>query len=150
MEPEFFMKAELFWFLLGLVLLLLELVIPGFVVIFFGIGAWITAFVCLVADPGLNLQIIIFTLSSLMTLIFLRRLMRNKFFKGEILTPQDMDEEFIGKQAVALSDISKGERGKLEFKGSQWDGIAADDIKKGQTVIITGKESIVLNVKPKQ
>ena len=35
--------AEVIWFLIGVGLLLLELVAPGLIFVFFGIGAWITA-----------------------------------------------------------------------------------------------------------
>lgn len=149
METDFFMRPDLFWFLLGLFLLLLELVLPGFVVIFFGLGAWVTALICLVANPGLDLQIIIFTLTSFLSLLFLRRLLRKRFFKGETNSPATLEEEFLNKQAVALTDINKGEKGKVEFKGAPWEACAEADIKKGETVIITGKESITLNVKPK-
>jgi len=149
METDFFMRPDLFWFLLGLGLLLLELILPGFVVIFFGLGAWVTALVCLVSNPGIDLQIIIFILTSLISLAFLRRLLKNRFFKGETASPATLEEEFNNKKAVALTNIPKGETGKVEFKGSTWTATADSDIKKGDTVIITGKESIILNVKPK-
>jgi len=149
METDFFMRPDLFWFLLGLFLLLLELVLPGFVVIFFGLGAWVTALLCLVANPGLDLQIIVFFVTSLISLVFLRRLLRKAFFKGESASPATLEEEFVNKKAIALTDIKKGENGKVEFKGASWQAIAEDDIIAGDTVIITGKESIVLNVKPK-
>ena len=45
---------------IGLGLFLMELVIPGFFIFFFGLGAWVTALVCLIGNPGVNLQIIIF------------------------------------------------------------------------------------------
>ena len=45
-----FLKPELIWFLIGLVLLLMEFAIPGLVVLFFGIGAWVVAGVCLLTD----------------------------------------------------------------------------------------------------
>ena len=35
------MPKELVWFLFGLALMLGEIVTPGFVLIFFGIGAWL-------------------------------------------------------------------------------------------------------------
>ena len=41
-------RPELMWFILGLILFLLELVIPGFFIFFFGLGAWVTALVCLI------------------------------------------------------------------------------------------------------
>ena len=149
MEPHLFMRPDLFWFILGLVLLLLELALPGFVLVFFGLGAWVTSLVCLVANPGLNLQIIIFTLTSIISLIILRKLLKKRFFKEEISSPATLEEEFLNKKAVALTSFKSGENGRVEFKGATWNATAEGDIKKGDTVIITGKESIILNVKPK-
>ena len=149
MEPEFFMRPDLFWFLLGLALLLLELIIPGFVVFFFGIGAWITALVCLFFNPGLDLQIIIFSITSIISLVLLRNMLTRRFFKQESSSPATLEDEFIGREAVSIEDILKGDKGKVEFKGTPWNARAEDDIKKGQTVIITGKDSISLIIKSK-
>ncbi|HUS87711.1 MAG TPA: NfeD family protein [Bacteroidales bacterium] len=149
MEPDFFMRPDLFWFLLGLVFLLLELIVPGLVLIFFGLGAWITSLVCLIGDPGLDLQIIIFSITSILSLILLRRMLKNKFFKGSWASPATLEEEFLNREAIALTSFKQGAKGKVEFKGTSWIASAEEDIVKGQTVIITGKESIVLIVKPK-
>ena len=150
MESEFFMRPDLFWFILGLVFLLLELAIPGFVVFFFGVGAWVTSLVCLVANPGLDLQIIIFSLTSILTLILLRRMLTGRFFKEGGNAPETLGDEFIGKEAIALEDISAGKKGRVEFKGTPWTAEAKDDIKSGQRVEITEKESISLIVKLKK
>ena len=143
------MRPDLFWFLLGLALLLLELIVPGLVLIFFGLGAWITALVCLIGDPGIDLQIIIFSTTSVLSLILLRRMLKNKFFKESWASPATLEEEFLNKEAIALTSFKQGAKGKVEFKGTPWIASAEADIVKGQTVIITGKESIVLIVKPK-
>ena len=143
------MRPDLFWFLLGLALLLLELIVPGLVLIFFGLGAWITALVCLIGDPGIDLQIIIFSTASVLSLILLRRMLKNKFFKESWASPATLEEEFLNKEAIALTSFKQGAKGKVEFKGTSWIASAEEDIVKGQTVIITGKESIVLIVKPK-
>jgi len=47
----------------SLVLFLLELVLPGFVIFFFCVGAWITALLCLVTEPGVNLQVVVFAVT---------------------------------------------------------------------------------------
>ena len=60
------------WFMVGLGLLLLELAIPGLVILFFGVGAWVTALVCALSDINLNLQILIFLIASLLRLVLLR------------------------------------------------------------------------------
>ena len=77
---SFFSKPELVWFIIGLVLFLLELVLPGFVIFFFGVGAWITALLCLIANPGFNLQAIVFGVTSILSLLLLRKMIQKRFF----------------------------------------------------------------------
>jgi len=150
METEFFMRPDLFWFILGLVFFLLELIIPGFVIFFFGIGAWLTSLVCLIWEPGLDLMLIIFFVTSVLSLILLRRFFKRKFFRENAGSPDTLKDEFVGREAIALEDIANGSRGKIEFKGAPWTAIATSDIKKGNSVIITEKESINLIVKLKK
>ena len=47
-----FLKPEVIWCLVGLVLLLLEFILPGLIIFFFGLGAWVVAAVCLFAGIG--------------------------------------------------------------------------------------------------
>jgi len=67
-----YLKPELIWFLVGLLLLLLEFAAPGLIVFFFGLGACIVAVVCLLTDITLNTQLIIFIVSSFLFLLILR------------------------------------------------------------------------------
>ena len=86
--------------LLGLVFFLLELVIPGFFIFFFGLGAWVTALVCLIGDPGTNLQIIIFAVISVLSLVALRRIIQKKFFYSKGNQSEEVEDEFTGKEAL--------------------------------------------------
>jgi membrane protein implicated in regulation of membrane protease activity len=142
-------RPELFWFLIGLVLFLLELVIPGFFIFFFGLGAWITALVCLIGEPGTNLQIIIFAITSVLSLIGLRRIIQKKFFYSKGTQSEDVEDEFTGKEALATTDFGGSKNGKVEFKGTTWTAESKSDIKEGQRVIIIEKDSFKLFVKPK-
>ena len=90
------------WFLIGLGLLLLELVLPGLVILFFGVGAWITALVCALTDINLNWQIFIFLVASLLGLVLLRRYLKKRFFGRADKETQDQLEEFIGRKARAV------------------------------------------------
>jgi membrane protein implicated in regulation of membrane protease activity len=150
MSESFFSKPEIIWFIIGLVLLLLELVMPGFVIFFFGIGAWVTALVCLFAEPNINIQVVIFALSSVLTLILFRRMIKNKFLYNKDDKSEAVEDEFTGKEAVAVSDFSPGNPGKVEFKGTSWDAESVSEIKKGQRVIVKEKKSIKLIVEPKK
>jgi membrane protein implicated in regulation of membrane protease activity len=142
-------RPEIFWFVLGLLFLLAELVIPGFFIFFFGLGAWVTALVCLIWDPGINLQIIIFAITSVLTLIGLRRIIQKKFFYSKERKSEEVEDEFTGKEAVATVDFSTDKKGKVEFKGTTWKAESDSEIKRGQTVIIINKENFKLIVEPK-
>ncbi len=143
-------KPELFWFFIGLVLLLLELVLPGFFIFFFGLGAWITAVVCLIGEPSVNLQIIIFAITSVLTLVALRKIIQKRFFDSKGDESEKIEDEFTGKEGIALADFGSDTDGKVEFKGTAWRADSKSDIKEGQTVIITNKENFKLTVKPKK
>ena len=54
---------SLIWFIIGLALFLMELAIPGLVLMFFGMGAWLVAVLCLIFNIGLDVQLIIFIIS---------------------------------------------------------------------------------------
>jgi inner membrane protein len=150
MIANIFSRPELFWFLLGLGLFLLELVIPGFFIFFFGLGAWITALVCLIVEPGTNLQIIIFAVTSVISLIALRRIIKRKFFYSRGTQSEDVEDEFTGKEAIAKTDFGGMLNGKVEFKGTRWTAESTSEIKEGQRVVIKEKDSFKLIVEPKK
>ncbi len=145
---EIFSNPAVIWFLIGLGLLLLELVLPGFVVMFFGIGAWIVALLLAFFDIGTEFQILIFLVTSIIGLIALRKVLKKKFFDKKDEKIEDQLEEFIGKTAEVLDDFTKG-TGKVEFKGTHWKAVSESDLKKGDRVTIIEKDSLTLIVKPK-
>jgi len=149
MTTSILSRPELLWFLIGLVLFLLELVVPGFVIFFFGFGAWVTALVCLVFHPSVNLQIIIFAVTSVLSLLALRKMIQNKFFYSRGNISESVEDEFTGKEGIALTDFGNGRKGKVEFKGTTWNAESGSEIKEGQTVIIMEKQSFSLFVEPK-
>jgi membrane protein implicated in regulation of membrane protease activity len=150
MVENLYSKPELFWFILGLGLFLMELVIPGFFIFFFGLGAWITALICLMADPSINLQIIIFAITSVLSLIGLRSIIQKKFFYNRGSKSDDVEDEFTGKEALAVSDFGGMQTGKVEFKGTTWTAESTSEISIGQRVLIIQKESFKLIVEPKK
>lgn len=142
------LKPEIIWFIIGLLFLLLEFTLPGLIIVFFGIGAWITSLCCLVFDVNINLQIIIFIATSIISLILLRNYLKKRFFKEDQQPKDTLADEFIGKTAEVELDIKDGKQGKISFKGTTWNAESDHNIKKGQLVKIISKESIVLKVEP--
>ncbi|MHC4096021.1 MAG: NfeD family protein [Planctomycetota bacterium] len=144
-----FLKPELIWFLVGLVLLILEFVMPGLIVAFFGIGAWVVAVICLFADISLNTQLLIFIVSSVLSLLLLRKWLKG-IFMGHVVSRQDVKEnleEFVGQRAVVKERIVPNSRGKVEFHGTDWQAEADEEIAEGTVVEIIGKDNITLKVK---
>ncbi|OFY59553.1 MAG: hypothetical protein A2V50_02255 [Bacteroidetes bacterium RBG_19FT_COMBO_42_10] len=150
MSESIFSRPEVIWFIIGLVLLLLELVMPGFVIFFFGVGAWVTALLCLFTDPGINIQVIVFAVSSVLALLIFRRMIQNKFIYSKDDRSAAVEDEFTGKEGIAVEDFGPDKKGKVEFKGTSWQAESASDIKAGQTVVILEKRNIKLFVEPKK
>ena len=138
-------EPAVIWFLVGLGLLLLELVLPGLVILFFGAGAWVTALVCAFTNINLNVQILIFLVASLLGLVLLRKYLKTRFFNRSNKEIDDQLEEFIGHKAKVIDDFKDGE-GKVEFKGTRWSARSNDPVAKGDWVIIRSKDSLTFNV----
>lgn len=143
------LRPELFWFIMGFILFVLELIIPGFVIFFFGLGAWFTSFICLILNPGINIQVIIFAFVSIISLLTLRKYLNSKFFASRDDPEIDVDDDFTGRTAVAISSFDAGSTGRIEFRGSHWNAESTSDIKEGQEVVIVNKNNVTMIVKPK-
>ena len=145
------LSAPLIWFILGLILLLGEFVMPGLVIFFFGIGAWIVAMLSIFFDISINIQLLIFLFSSVGLLI----LLRNKFkylFHGFIPHAQEEDQNednVAGELCIVVEPVGPGKTGKVEFRGTTWKAESEVDIEKGQRAEIVKSQNITLIVKPK-
>jgi membrane protein implicated in regulation of membrane protease activity len=120
------------------------------VIFFFGVGAWITALLCLIANPGINLQVIVFAVTSVLSLLLLRKMIQNRFFFSKEELSKEVEDEFSGKEAIAITDFGADKNGKVEFKGTTWKAESESAITEGQRVIIKEKENFKLIVEPKK
>lgn len=145
-----FMKPEIIWFLVGIILLIMEFAAPGLIIFFFGVGACIVAIVCLFTEIPLNSQLIIFIASSVLLLLCLRKSIKS-IFMGHTKSKQDMSEdlkEYVGERVIVKQKIVPNLPGKVELHGTNWQAQADVEIKEGTVVEITGKDNLVLKVKP--
>ena len=143
---ERFYTAAVIWFILGLVFFLLEFVVPGLILFFFAVGAWVTGITSLIVPLSINIQLSLFLTASILTIVLFRRaLKKSAFMTGKY--GMALEDEFIGKTGKAEAAFGPGERGKIYFKGTSWEAVSNDFIEQGETVLIVGNESIVLTVK---
>lgn len=147
-----FLKPELIWFLVGLVLLIFEFIMPGLIIGFFGAGAWIVAIICLFSTyvaGSINTQLIIFIVASVLSLLLLRKWLKGMFI-GHTKSQQDLTEdmkEFIGEHAVVKEKITPKAGGKVELHGTNWEAEADEEIAEGTVVEIITKDNLTLKVK---
>jgi len=144
-DLTFLKEPAMIWFLLGLVLIVAEFAVPGLVIIFFGVGAWAAALAVLAVDLSLFLQIVIFLVVSITTLLLLRK----RFVAAAENTP-DLTDEFVGKRAEVIQKFTRGTIGQVKFKGTLWQAETASEqvLEPGDMVTIVGYESIILKVEP--
>lgn len=145
---ENFYNAAVLWFIAGFIFFLLEFAVPGLILFFFAVGAWIVAILSLFSDFGINTQLIIFLASSLLTILLFRNWVKKMIWKKKL--PTQLEDEFIGKTGKAESFIGPAQNGKVNFKGTSWDARSEDIIEKGESVTIIGNESILLIVQSKK
>ncbi len=142
------LTAPVIWFIIGFVFLVLEFMLPGLILFFFAVGAWIVALVLLFSPISINIQLLVFIGSSVVTILLFR-----KWLQGLLWHRNDsreiLEEEFLGRTAVADTNILPGENGKVSFKGTTWDAKSEDVILQGNNVTIVGNDSILLIVKLK-
>lgn len=141
-----FSNPPVIWFILGFIFFLLEFAMPGFILFFFAIGAWVVAVITLFTDLSLNAQILIFIGTSLLTVLLFRNWLRKKMGMMNV-SKKDLQDEIIGKMAKAETPIRPGQQGKVFFKGASWSAMSDDIISMGEEVTIIGYESILLIVK---
>ena len=146
---ESFFRPELIWFLVGLLLLFIEMAVPGFVIGFFALGAWIVATVSLFRPLTLNQELALFTSTSVLSLVLARSWLKN-LFMGFVTSRQDVDvdlNDFVGQRAVVTKKITTKLPGKVEFHGVPWQAAADREIGEGAVVEIVAKDNLTLKVK---
>jgi membrane protein implicated in regulation of membrane protease activity len=144
-----FLRPELVWFLIGLVLLFVEMAVPGLIIAFFAFGAWVVAAVCLFEALSLNQQLALFIMTSALALVLARSWLRN-VFAGYVTSKQNANtdlNDFVGQRAVVTQKITTKLPGKVDFHGAPWLAAADQEIAEGAVVEIVAKDNLTLKVK---
>ncbi|MBX9976627.1 MAG: NfeD family protein [Alphaproteobacteria bacterium] len=129
-------SLPLFWSVLGVLLIIIEIIAPGFFLLWVGIAALCTALIAYLTPLTVAMSWIMFAGLSLIILFFTRRLYKH-FFKFNSTTQLNQrGADLIGKTMILEEPIQNG-RGYLRIGDSIW-AIQGDDMVSGTNVIITG------------
>jgi membrane protein implicated in regulation of membrane protease activity len=133
------------WAILGIILIAAELMTMAFVLVFFGLGALLTALLTwLGIIPDFTSQLLVFSVSSLGMLLILRTFAKKQFFRKS-----EVSQEFIGQKVKVTKAVSVESDGAVSYRGSEW--IAFSDSKEpipsGAMAEIIGTEGIRVKVR---
>ncbi len=143
-------SPTLAWFLAGIFFFAVELALPGFVLFFFGVGAWCTALVVYGTGLSLTGQLTVFLCATLASLVLLRRFLRN-IFSGTVRREHD-SVSVVPQSATGIvtEDIVPPAKGQIRFGGSYWRATADEQISKGTVVEIIEQQDLLARVRPAQ
>ncbi len=141
------MERELiFWLVLLVVLLVIELATLGLTTIWFAGGA-AAAFVASILGAGLVVQIVVFLAVSILLLVFTRPFAAKYINKNRVRTNVD---SLLGQKAVVTQDIDNlAGTGEARVDGKVWMARTENDgqqIMCGTTVTILGVSGVKLIV----
>lgn len=130
-------SAWFIWFIIGIGLAFLELFLPGFVIIFMGVGCLVVAGALLIWTLTIPQQIVLFILATLLSIILLRKWFM-KIFHGFSSghTEIHFDDFPKGEQVRVVRRISPQDSGRIMFRGTLWDAVSDQEIEEGETVEI--------------
>jgi len=134
------MSTYLIWFLVGVCFLTAEFSMPVFIMFFFAIGAGIVSLITIYFNLSINSQIILFALSSVLSLILLRNYMKS-IFKGTESEDKGFDNSLDSnkKNAIVSKAIKKNSLGEIRYKGTFYKAQSDSFIDEGKNVKIVNK-----------
>jgi membrane protein implicated in regulation of membrane protease activity len=135
------LSAPILWLIAGLILCLMELLLPtAFVELTMGISAIIVGCIAWFV-PSLTVQVVLWLLLSVGLTVLLRRLLPKR-------SHTKIEDD---KEATTLTKISPGETGRVLYEGNSWQARCEDEqlaIAPDQKVYVVGRRGTTLIVIP--
>ena len=132
------------WIIAGLILLALELAVPGGYLLWLGIAGLITGLAVLFQPIAWPLQWLMFGVLALVSIVLWTRWSRNRPRQSDRPYLNRRGDSFVGHEAVLEQPIAGG-FGRLALGDTIW-RISGPDMPAGQRIRIIGSEGAVLLV----
>ncbi|HDS1735364.1 MULTISPECIES: NfeD family protein [Pseudomonas] len=129
------------WLVFGVALILLELVLPTFFILWFGIGAVLVALIALAAPTlQLDMQVLLWVLFSSVTTALWFKLFRRK--RPDVRWTAD---SVLGEVGLLTASVSEFQKGRVRFQkpilgNEEWTCVADSEIAAGERVRLTAIE----------
>jgi len=136
------------WAVGGIVLILAELAVPSFVLIWFGVGALAVALVLALLGIGLTAQLALWLIVSLILVAAWFKVFKPNMHKTRIGMS---DANVTGEVGILVRDVAPFEKGQVRFQkpilgADVWECIADEAIRSGERVRVLDVEGSFLKV----
>lgn len=132
------------WFILAVVLFILETMIPGVHFLWFGLAAVVVGFLALAIGVAWPWQVLAFGLISVLAVFWVRKYARPDMAISDLPDLNVRGQQYVGRSLVVEQAIQNG-RGKVRVGDSTW-VVEGPDAPAGARVTVTGAKGTVLVV----
>lgn len=140
------------WLIFGVILMAIELFMPGVFVVWIGLAAVISGIIfSIFTDLTLSYQLLTFAILSFICVVlgwYVYGQVLTKSGRKDYKTLNNGAESFIGNEYSLLEDVVNG-RSKAKVGDTVWLVQAPDGLKQGAKVIVESVDGVVLKVKKK-
>jgi membrane protein implicated in regulation of membrane protease activity len=136
-----------FWLIVAFCVIAIDVLTSNFCFMLFSVGA-VGAAICGVLGLPLIMQIIVFSILNIISLVVGYPLLKKKFKVAHTSIPL-MEETYIGK--VMTSEKEIGDKAQVKVNGEYWTVVNdGNTIHEGDKFVITGIEGIKLKIEKVQ
>ena len=136
------MENWLFWLLLIILLIVVEVSTINLVSIWFAVGS-LAAFITTFFTDNIIIQVGVFIVVSIISLILTKPIIKK--FKANEVVPTNSDR-VIGKRAEVVKKITEDEYGEVRVLGNVWTAVAKETFEVGQKVKVKAIDGVKLVV----
>lgn len=132
------------WFILAVVLFILETMVPGVHFLWFGVAAVVVGGLALATGVAWQFQVIAFGVLAVTTVFVVRKYVRPDVTRSDLPDLNERGQQYIGRSLVVEQAIQNG-RGKARVGDTVWQ-VEGPDVAAGERVKVTATRGTVLVV----
>lgn len=145
--PSFFWGLGAWnWLIVGGLLMLLEIIVPGSFLIFLGLAAAAVGIIALNTDIAWQMQVVLFSIFSVAGVMLARMFWVPAGRKSDHPFLNERTKKLVGQTFTIVEPIENG-RGKIRVGDTLW-AVVGPDLPVGSKVVVTKTEGMTVSVEP--
>ena len=135
------------WMYVGIGLMLLELVVPGFILCFFGLAAATVGVIRFIVGDAFDLtwELAVFSVLSVAYIFLLRRWFKRSLV-GDKRADADLGDDNIGRVGKVTTAIEPPLAGRVMLGDSEWSAEADVPVAVGANVKVVSQKNLTIKV----